>query len=94
MRQKRIINRAFLVGLALLMPLCLSCGKSPYDQGLEYYKEGKLEKAVREFKLALHEEPLNHNAYFNLGVIYNLRKEYWGGRTTLQLNISDLVPSS
>ena len=29
----------------------------------------------------------------HVDIVYNLRKEYWGGRTTLQLNISDLVPS-
>ncbi len=44
--------------------------KSHYNWGLTYAKQGNLEQAVTEFRLAIHYEPRWALPYFNLGATY------------------------
>jgi tetratricopeptide (TPR) repeat protein len=60
---------------ALLLALA-GCGtysplESHYNRGVEYYDQGKLADAVREYRLAVDESPDNPRAHYNLAVAYH-----------------------
>lgn len=60
-----------LVGLAAAVA---GCGEAAaikhYNEGVDYYHEGKLGLAEQQYKLALQEDAGLAEAYLNLGIIY------------------------
>lgn len=61
---------------ALLLLALTGCGTyspldSHYNLGVEYYDDGRLADAIREYKLAIEDQPNNARAHFNLGVCFH-----------------------
>lgn len=61
---------------ALLLVLLASCGTyspldSHYNRGVEFYDDGKLPDAIREYRLALEDDPANVRAHYNLAVCFH-----------------------
>ena len=58
---------------AILLVLLTACGTyspldSHYNRGVEFYDQGKLADAIREYELALEDNPENYRARYNLAV--------------------------
>jgi tetratricopeptide (TPR) repeat protein len=56
--------------------LLLGCGTyspldSHYNRGVEYYDQGRLYDAEREYEMALDDDPGNVHAHYNLGVCFH-----------------------
>jgi len=56
----------------LALPGCGSYSPldSPYNRGVEYYDQGRLGEAIREYRRAIEEDPQNYRARFNLAVCF------------------------
>jgi len=66
------VRPATLLGLLLLA----ACGTyspldSHYNRGVELYDEGKLADAIREYRMAIEDNPSNVRAHYNLAVAYH-----------------------
>lgn len=46
-----------------------------YNRGVTAYKSKKIRRAMREFRLALEEDPLDADSHYNLAVIYDVVKK-------------------
>ncbi len=60
----------------LLLVLLAGCGTyspldSHYNRGVEYYDQGRLADAIREYRMALDDEPGHVRARFNLAVCFH-----------------------
>lgn len=65
---------------AFLFVLIAGCGSyspldSHYNRGVEYYDDGNLPEAIREYRLALEDDPKNYRARYNLAVCYHDQKK-------------------
>jgi tetratricopeptide (TPR) repeat protein len=74
------VKRAALLGLFLATgaSTLLSTGcstysplDSHYNRGVEFYDDGKLPDAIREYRMAIEDNPTNIRAHFNLAVCYH-----------------------
>jgi len=82
-KTQRAQRRTFLAGLpGTLCGLCVvvvissGCGtysplESHYNRGVEYYDQGRLPEAIREYRLALEDNPTHYRAQFNLAVCFH-----------------------
>jgi len=66
------MTRAFLLGL-LLLAGCSSYSPldSHYNRGVEFYDDGRLPDAIREYRLAIEDDPSNVRARYNLAVCFH-----------------------
>jgi tetratricopeptide (TPR) repeat protein len=60
----------------LLLLLLVGCGSytpldSHYNRGVEFYDQGRLEDAIREYRMAIEDDPENYRAHYNLAVVYH-----------------------
>ena len=57
----------------LLLAACGSYSplESHYNLGVEYYDDGKLPDAIREYRMAIDDNPSNVRAHYNLAVCYH-----------------------
>jgi len=67
--------RLFLVTGASTL-LSAGCGSyspldSHYNRGVEFYDDGKLPDAIREYRMAIEDNPTNVRAHYNLAVCYH-----------------------
>jgi tetratricopeptide (TPR) repeat protein len=44
---------------------------SHYNRGVEFYDDGKLPDAIREYRMAIEDNPANVRAHYNLAVCYH-----------------------
>jgi tetratricopeptide (TPR) repeat protein len=63
-------------GTPLALVLLCACGSytpldSHYNKGVEFYDQGRLGDAIREYRLALEDDPENYRARYNLAVAYH-----------------------
>jgi tetratricopeptide (TPR) repeat protein len=61
---------------ALIFVLAAGCGSyspldSHYNRGVEFYDDGRLAEAIREYRLAIEDDPGNYRARFNLAVCFH-----------------------
>ena len=69
----------------LLLPLWLFSQKSEaFKEGERYYRQGKFKAAEGLLKQAVDENPRNATAYFYLGMIGMVKKDYAMAETNLQ----------
>ena len=64
----------FLAGGSTL--LTAGCGSytpldTHYNKGVEFYDQGRLEDAIREYRLEIEDKPENYRAHYNLAVAYH-----------------------
>lgn len=67
------MRRAALGALLLLAAGCGSYSPldSHYNRGVEFYDDGRLPDAIREYRLAIEDDPANVRARFNLAVCFH-----------------------
>jgi tetratricopeptide (TPR) repeat protein len=82
----------------LLVLLAAGCGTyspldSHYNRGVEFYDQGRLADAIREYQLALEEDPENYRARYNLAVALHDqgKKEDAPQATADQIAMSNLM---
>jgi tetratricopeptide (TPR) repeat protein len=61
---------------AAFLLLLASCGTyspldSHYNRGVEFYDDGQIAEAIREYRLAIQDDPKNYRARYNLAVAYH-----------------------
>jgi tetratricopeptide (TPR) repeat protein len=56
-------------------------GMVPLIYGMYFYRIGKLDQALEQFKLAERLQPDNPNTYYNLGLLYFAKKDYENARS-------------
>jgi tetratricopeptide (TPR) repeat protein len=73
MKRAALLLLALTGGSTLLTAGCGSYSPldSHYNLGVEYYDDGRLPDAIREYRLALEDQPGNVRAHFNLAVCYH-----------------------
>jgi tetratricopeptide (TPR) repeat protein len=65
------VRRAVLLLLALSSCSTYSPLDSHYNRGVEFYDDGRLPDAIREYQLALQDNPENLRAHYNLAVCFH-----------------------
>ena len=85
--------------VACVGALAASCSRDPqvlrdthFQKGETYFKEGKMEEAVIEYRTALQHDPRMGAAYFRLGEIY-LKQENPSAAFQAYIRAADLLPT-
>jgi len=67
----------WIVVMLVMVLLCVSCAtksgdtvKSHYALGFVYFRQGKLDEAIKEYKTAISLDPNHLAAHYSLGVVY------------------------
>lgn len=66
MSRAKLLLCLFVAGCGTYSPL-----DSHYNRGVEYYDDGRAAEAIREYKLAIEDDPGNYRAHYNLAVVYH-----------------------
>lgn len=66
MRQAPLLSLLLILGCGTYSPL-----DSHYNRGVEFYDDGRLPEAIREYRLAIEDDPSNVRARFNLAVCFH-----------------------